>query len=136
MIEFIKMTESDVKEMLEFLQQEDIDKKNFINQLDKIFLAKDQGKIYGFGLVELSEGAVKIKGVYIQEDKRRHRFGDGLVRTMLHYAYLKNMTKAFYQIQNNSLDSFIEKMGFRQWEPNILYLDLGFFFSKTCHNCK
>ena len=69
MIEFIKMTESDVKEMLEFLQQEDIDKKNFINQLDKIFLAKDQGKIYGFGLVELSEGAVKIKGVYIQEDK-------------------------------------------------------------------
>ena len=138
MVEFTKIKKEEINSFLNFIRENKI----FINQIEKylqdIFLIKEQNSINGFGIITLQDDKCWIKEIYILPHKRLTGYGDGLLRSMLNYAYTMGMEKAYYLKGNEEIYSFLLKEGFNDIQNvnnnDILGIKLKDFFTKSCAN--
>ncbi|MCR1898050.1 GNAT family N-acetyltransferase [Irregularibacter muris] len=136
MIEFTKMKDVDIKNFLKFINENEIEINNIEKHFLDIFLVKYGEKIYGFSILTLQVNQCILEEVFITPAERSKGYGDGLLRSMLNYAYCMSIEKAYYLRENPKVYGFLLKEGFNREKTannNIIFtVNLKDFFTKPC----
>ena len=125
MIKFLKMKESDVKDVVGFLNENDIYEEEIEKQFPFTFIIKRDECILGLGYFGFIGDKSVIKNIFVQED----------YRTILNFLYISG-TKDTYYFEKNNIYNYLCKIGFTEHKERGLYMDIEKFFLQPCKGSK
>ena len=105
MITITPAKEEDIKKILEkydYILSENLDELKYENTM----ILEERGKIYGVSSYTYAGDIAKINVIYIDEDKRRLKFGDSLIKATLNLIDRRNITRA-YIVMNKEYEDFL-----------------------------
>ncbi len=135
MIKFLKMKESDVKDVVGFLNENDIYEEEIEKQFPFTFIIKRDECILGLGYFGFIGNKSVIKNIFVQEDYRNMGLGESLLRTILNFLYISG-TKDTYYFEKNNIYNYLCKIGFTEHKERGLYMDIEKFFLQPCKGSK
>jgi N-acetylglutamate synthase-like GNAT family acetyltransferase len=136
MIEFLKMKETDIKDVQNFLTENKIYESGIEKYYPFMFIIKQEEKIFGLGVLDFIKGIININNIYVEPNNRKKGLGEGLLRTMLNFVYINGNKFAYYLGDNEAIYSFFNKIGFKKYKENKLYIDIEEFFCQPCQGTK
>jgi len=134
----------EIKIIEELLKKNDIVRR--INEDNIFFVMEDNDTIVGGSGIMLNNGYAVIDFLLIEEDRRREKLGDGLLRAVLNFCFRSGVNKALFFGDNQ----YLIKKGFYKADKNvndltfaanmstdsILTCDIENFFNKGCSSCR
>src|SRR5690554_2112180 len=127
MIEFLKMKESDIEMVQEFLGENKIYESGIEKKFPFMFLIKRGGEILGFGVLKFIKGDTIINNIFIESNNRKKGYGEGLLRTILNYIYINGTKYAYYIKNNETIYNYLKKRGFKKLTDNKLCINIEEF---------
>ncbi len=101
MIQIRKMSESDIDALPRLLRETHIEYSDIKNPCNEFYVVEDQKKLCGLCAYELLEHQkAKIDFIFIKEQDRGFKFGDGLLRAVLNHLDHRGVKKVL--IESNS----------------------------------
>lgn len=107
------------------------------NASDYFFGVYEQGAILGTCLFEYDTQArdrATIRGVFIREDLRRMKLGDGLIRSTLHYLEKQGVSEVKL-LTNPAVAPLYNYEGFQKETSEQYVTKLPEFFLQPCKGC-
>lgn len=105
MITIAPAKESDIKEILSKYSDILLENMNELKYENTMILI-ERGEIYGVSSYTLIDNYAKIEVLFIDEDKRRLKFGDSLIKATLNLIDKRNISKA-YIIMDECYEEFL-----------------------------
>ena len=132
MIKFLKMNEKDIGDVLCFLKDNDIYKKDIEKQFPFTFIIKREESILGLGSFSFINNKAIIKNIFVKENYRKMGLGESLLRTILYFLYISGTKIVYYLEDDTNIYNYLSKFGFSKSDVNGLYIDIEKFFSQPC----
>lgn len=136
MIEFLKMKETDIEDVQDFLTTNGIYERGIEKYFPFMFIIKKEEKILGLGVLDFIKGNININNIFIEPNNRKKGFGEGLLRTMLNFVYINETKYAYYLGENEFIYRYFNKIGFKKYKGDKLYINIEEFFAQPCQGTK
>lgn len=118
---------SDLRDASDLLKETKIEFEK-PNENELIYMAFDDEKSIGLAKAKKHIDLWKLEYIYIHEDWRNNKFGDGLLRVVLDKLDREKAKKLYF----NGSDEYLIKRGFTKNNDNILEVDIERFFKRKC----
>ncbi len=140
MIQIRMMKKSDVKSVDQMLREDQLEFEALFLEIEQCFVVEDGSRICGLsGYRQLEEEKAELVYLYIREEDRGFKLGDGLLRATLNHLDHKKI-RQIYITSNERTDGFFVAEGLeiamKSGENLVFRAELPDFFNTPCKSSR
>lgn len=126
MLEIRNVSPSDIRNLLEFINKDNIELNNIYKFLDNFLICKWEGRICGFGFGLIQSDSFFIQGVYVTPNYRNKGIGSMIIKAFINKCDVQNINKIYI---NGDDIAFYKSLQFLQISTQHFIEDEKLFFS-------